>query len=89
MHLKCNSIFSHTKLSSGCAPASQASDSEVIISRCTPEYELYIVFGPLVTKPIADAACNRVLKWVKREERALFLGPGHRLTSSKILSAGD
>mmetsp|Transcript_11067 Transcript_11067/g.25619 ORF Transcript_11067/g.25619 Transcript_11067/m.25619 type:complete len:431 (-) Transcript_11067:484-1776(-) len=51
----------------------QASDTEVIIGRCTPEYEIYIAFGPLVTKPIVDSACQRILRWLKTEERSLFL----------------
>ena len=31
--------------------------------------------GPLVTKPVAMAACHKLLRWLKKEERSLLLTP--------------
>lgn len=39
----------------------------------TQGFELYAVFGPLVTKPVAIAAINKLLRWIKKEEEQLFI----------------
>ena len=31
----------------------------------TPGFELYAVFGPLITKPVAISAVNKLLRWIK------------------------
>lgn len=31
----------------------------------TPGFELYAVFGPLVTKPVAISSVNKLLRWIK------------------------
>ena len=42
-------------------------------SQVTAGFELYAVFGPLVTKLIAINAVNKLLKWIKKEEDRLFI----------------
>ena len=37
------------------------------------EFEMYTVFTPLVSKDSAITACNRLLKWIKKQEPDLFL----------------
>lgn len=44
-----------------------------IILQVTTGFELYLVFGPLVTKPAAIHAINKLLRWIKREEDRLFI----------------
>ena len=39
----------------------------------TAGFELYAVFGPLVTKPVAINSVNKLLKWIKKEEDRLFI----------------
>ena len=39
----------------------------------TSGFELYAVFSPLVTKPVAINSINKLLKWIKREEDRLFI----------------
>lgn len=36
------------------------------------EFEMHAAFTPLVTKEDATTACNRALRWIKREEESLF-----------------
>ena len=43
------------------------------LSQVTSGFELYAVFGPLVTKPVAINSVNKLLKWVKKEEDRLFI----------------
>lgn len=40
---------------------------------CCAEYQLYVAFGPLVTKPVAIAACHTLLRFLRKEEKNLFL----------------
>jgi hypothetical protein len=37
------------------------------------EFEIYCTFTPLVAKEVAITACNRALRWIKREEGSLFM----------------
>jgi len=39
----------------------------------TSTFELYVTFEPLVSKPIAMNAVNKLLKWIKKEEDRLFI----------------
>ena len=39
----------------------------------TQGFELYAVFGPLITKTSAIHAVNKLLRWIKREEDRLFI----------------
>ena len=34
---------------------------------------MYAAFTPLVSKEAATTACNRALRWIKREEESLFI----------------
>ncbi|OWF35302.1 vacuolar fusion protein MON1 homolog A-like [Mizuhopecten yessoensis] len=49
---------------------------ETLLGWVTQSFELYAVFGPLVTKVAAIQAINKLLRWVKREEDRLFI-PNH------------
>ncbi|XP_048739564.1 vacuolar fusion protein MON1 homolog A-like isoform X2 [Ostrea edulis] len=46
---------------------------ETLLGWLTQGFELYAVFGPLVTKPVAIAAINKLLRWIKKEEERLFI----------------
>ncbi|XP_014773330.1 vacuolar fusion protein MON1 homolog A isoform X2 [Octopus bimaculoides] len=46
---------------------------ETLIGWITQGFELYAVFGPLVTKTIAIQAINKLLRWIKKEENRLFI----------------
>jgi hypothetical protein len=37
------------------------------------EFEMYASFTPLVTKKSAITACNRALRWIKKEDQSLFI----------------
>lgn len=45
----------------------------ILALQLTQGFELYAVFGPLVTKPVAIAAINKLLRWIKKEEEHLFI----------------
>lgn len=45
----------------------------ILALQLTQGFELYAVFGPLVTKPAAIAAINKLLRWIKKEEEHLFI----------------
>ncbi|XP_041350139.1 protein SAND-like [Gigantopelta aegis] len=46
---------------------------ETLLGWVTQGFELYAVFGPLVTKTCAIHAVNKLLRWIKREEDRLFI----------------
>ncbi|KAK7483687.1 hypothetical protein BaRGS_00025120 [Batillaria attramentaria] len=46
---------------------------ETLLGWVTQGFELYAVFGPLITKTGAIHAVNRLLRWIKREEDRLFI----------------
>ena len=39
------------------------------------EHELYVVLGPLVSKPVAIAASHKLLRWLRKEQPTLFFAP--------------
>jgi hypothetical protein len=51
----------------------QASDSEMIVVWCSHEFELFVALWPLVMQSAAVAACRELLRWLRREEKSLFL----------------
>ena len=51
----------------------QVTDRETIFAWTSAEYELYVAFGPLASKPVAVAAAHRLLRWLKKEQPSLFL----------------
>jgi len=50
-------------------------DSETIVAWTNSEHELYVVLGPLVSKPVAIAASHKLLRWLKKEHATLFFAP--------------
>lgn len=46
---------------------------EMLLGWVTSGFELYAAFSPLVTKPDAINAINKLLRWIKREEERLFI----------------
>ena len=57
-----------------CAPFSAC--FPVTLPACTLECRLpmpRLAFGPLVTKPVAIAACHTLLRFLRKEEKNLFL----------------
>ncbi|XP_076448085.1 protein SAND-like isoform X2 [Babylonia areolata] len=46
---------------------------ETLLGWVTQGFELYAVFGPLITKTGAIHAVNKLLRWIKREEDRLFI----------------
>ena len=46
---------------------------EMLLGWVTSGFELYATFNPLVTKPMAINAINRLLKWITNEEDRLFI----------------
>ncbi|CAL1532083.1 unnamed protein product [Lymnaea stagnalis] len=46
---------------------------ETLLGWVTPGFELFAVFGPLVTKITAIHAVNKLLRWIKKEEDRLFI----------------
>ena len=50
-----------------------ATDHESIFGWNTVGFEVYAVFGPLVTKPNAVHALNALLRWIKQNEDSLFI----------------
>ena len=50
-------------------------DSETIVAWTNSEHELYVVLGPLVSKPVAIAASHKLLRWLRKEQPSLFFAP--------------
>ena len=50
-----------------------ASDWEVVFGWNTAEFSLFAVFSPFVTKLAAINSCNRLVRWLKKEEDSLFI----------------
>jgi len=52
----------------------EVSENATMLAWVRPgEFEMYATFTPLVSKEAAITACNRALRWIKREEDSLFL----------------
>lgn len=47
--------------------------TETMLGWVTTGFELYVTFEPLVTKPNAINAVNKLLRWIKKEEDRLFI----------------
>jgi len=47
--------------------------SEVVLGWLAAGFELYAVFGPMVTKTTAITSVNNLLRWIKKEEESLFI----------------
>ena len=53
----------------------QTTETETIYALTTSEHELYVVLGPLVSKPVAIAASHKLLRWLRKEQPNLFFAP--------------
>ncbi|XP_066592331.1 vacuolar fusion protein MON1 homolog [Prorops nasuta] len=51
----------------------QQLEKETMLAWVTASFELYVTFEPLVTKPDAIEAINKLMKWIKKEEERLFI----------------
>ena len=47
-------------------------DDELIVVWTAVDFELYAAFSPLVSKPVAYAACHKLHRRLKKEQPALF-----------------
>ena len=53
----------------------QTTETETIVAWTSSEHELYVVLGPLVSKPVAIAASHKLLRWLRKEQPTLFFAP--------------
>ena len=53
----------------------QTTEAETIVAWTSSEHELYVVLGPLVSKPVAIAASHKLLRWLRKEQPTLFFAP--------------
>jgi len=52
----------------------EVSNTTTMLALIRPgEFQLYAAFTPLVSKEAAMAACNKALRWIKKEENTLFV----------------
>lgn len=48
-------------------------DYEMIVAWSTVEFELYVALWPLIMQPAAVAACMHLLRWLRKDEKSLFM----------------
>eukprot|EP01156_Anaeramoeba_ignava_P021540 Anaeramoba_ignava/c19244_g1_i1.p1 GENE.c19244_g1_i1~~c19244_g1_i1.p1 ORF type:complete len:276 (+),score=57.87 c19244_g1_i1:615-1442(+) len=51
----------------------RVSDSETVLGRLEPDYELYTVFSPLISKSETLKKCEDLLEWIKNQEDQFFI----------------
>ena len=51
----------------------QTTDDELIVVWTAADFELYAAFSPLVSKPVAYAACHKLHRRLKKEAPNLFM----------------
>ena len=51
----------------------QATDDELLVVWTAADFELYVAFSPLVSKPVAYAACHKLHRRLKKEQGGLFM----------------
>jgi len=51
----------------------QTTDDEMILVWTAADFELYVAFSPLVSKPVAYAACHKLVRRLKKEQPNLFM----------------
>lgn len=51
----------------------QTTDDELIVVWTAADFELYVAFSPLVSKPVAYAACHKLHRCLKKETPNLFM----------------
>ncbi|ELT95737.1 hypothetical protein CAPTEDRAFT_164017 [Capitella teleta] len=68
--------FLHHRIHSSSRPLKilfHVGSHETLLGWVTSGFELYAVFGPLVTKSAAINSVNKLLKWIKKEEDRFFI----------------
>lgn len=68
--------FIHRRIHSSSNPLKiffHVGQNETLLGWVNAGFELIAVFGPLITKPIAINAINKLFKWIKKEEDRLFI----------------
>lgn len=68
--------FVHHRMHSAARPLKvyfHSTADEVLLGWCTPGFELYAVFGPLISKERAFGAVINAIRYIKREEARLFV----------------
>lgn len=55
------------------SPSQTANISHLFLFQTTAGFELYLVFEPLISKPSATNAVNKLLRWIKKEEDKIFM----------------
>jgi len=69
-------LYLHRRIHSAARPLKilcHVGTREMLLGWVTSGFELYAAFSPLVTKPDAINAINKLLRWIKREEDRLFI----------------
>ncbi|XP_068711276.1 vacuolar fusion protein MON1 homolog A-like [Montipora foliosa] len=69
-------LYLHHRIHSAARPLKilcHVGTREMLLGWVTSGFELYATFSPLVTKPDAINAINKLLRWIKREEDRLFI----------------
>lgn len=69
-------LYLHHRIHSAARPLKilcHVGTREMLLGWVTSGFELYAAFSPLVTKPDAINAINKLLRWIKREEDRLFI----------------
>lgn len=69
-------LYLHHRIHSAARPLKilcHVGTREMLLGWVTSGFELYAAFSPLVTKPDAINAINKLLRWIKREEERLFI----------------
>lgn len=69
-------LYLHHRIHSASRPLKilcHVGSREMLLGWVTSGFELYAAFSPLVTKPVAINAINKLLRWIKREEDRLFI----------------
>lgn len=67
----------HARLLGGRTPHQlyyEVGDFCTVLGWRTPEFELLVAYTPLVTKERVTTAANRILRFIRKEEEALFAG---------------
>ena len=60
----------------GCPPCDDDDadlDDELLVVWTAADYALYVAFSPLVSKPVAYAACHKLQRKLKKEQPQLFM----------------
>ncbi|RIB26041.1 trafficking protein Mon1-domain-containing protein [Gigaspora rosea] len=68
--------YTHDRMHSRLRPLKvhyYVSSTETILGWITCSFELYAVFGPLISKSALTSSSHTLLRWIKKEEESLFI----------------